>query len=271
MIRPVEAVLLGIVEGVTEFLPVSSTGHLILASWWLGLQGEAVKTFEVTIQSGALAAVAWLYRGRLRSMAEGVRGRSPEGRRLIACLLIGVLPSIMAGLLWHRAIKAHLFAVAPVAAALAVGGVVMIAVDRWRVRRPAIRTALDQMTLAEAAVIGIAQGLALWPGTSRAMTTIVAALLLGFSAPAAAEYSFLLALPTLGAATLFDAARHLPLLRQEVGWLSLGLGFFSAAAVAALAITGFVRYVGHRGLAPFGWYRIAVATVLWCMVGLGRT
>ena len=311
MIRPAEAVVLGIVDGLTEFLPVSSTGHLILASWWLGLRGEAVKVFEVTIQAGALAAVAWLYRDRLISMARGACGQSPEERQVLARLLISFLPAAIAGLLLHTRIQAQLFSVTPVIAALAVGGVFMIVVDRWKRRSRAraghlaaggvgggrastrsafrgcfdsnrfrsadarsgsahaatTRTSLDQMTVADAAIIGLAQCLSLWPGTSRAMTTIVAALLLGFSATAAAEYSFLLALPTLGAATLFDALRHRDLLAQDVGWLSMGLGFLSAAVIAVIAIRGFLRYVTRHGLAPFGWYRLGVAALMWGMMG----
>lgn len=243
-----QAALLGAVEGITEFLPVSSTGHLILASHWMGLQGEAVKTFDVVIQAGALAAVLGLYGGRLRSLP------------LLRNLAVGFLPAGAAGLLLHRAIKEHLFGTYPVAVALAAGGLFMIWLDR-RMRRWALPPSRSLETLGPGEVffIGTAQCLALWPGTSRSMVTIAAALLLGLSAPAAAEFSFLLALPTLGAATLFDAAKNGELLLHEVPFFSIATGFVVAGITAALTMRGLVRYLNRRGLAPFGWYRLLLA------------
>ena len=262
MIEPIQAVGLGVVEGLTEFLPVSSTGHLILASRLLGLQGQAMDTFTVVIQAGALGAVIGLYRARLAALWHGWRGRDPVGRRLLWNLGISVLPALVAGAVLHRVIKAQLFGTQPVVMALALGGVAMLAVARFT--RPGRRLAsVDAVTSREALLIGLAQCLALWPGMSRAMVTMVAGLLLGWPATVAAEYSFLVALPTLGAATAFDAALGGPGLMAEVGALSLACGFITAAAVAAVAIRGLLQYLTRHGLALFGWYRLALAAAVW--------
>ena len=266
--HPLQATVLGVVEGLTEFLPVSSTGHLILVSSWMRLQGESVKTFDIVIQAGALAAVLGLYRARIRAMLLGLIGRDRAGAALLGRLLVSFLPAAIVGLVWHQAIKERLFQPAMVAAALATGGLVMIGVA-WRQQRAIGQQGrpLESITCFDALVIGAAQVLALWPGTSRSMVTIVAALLLGCAPAASAEYSFLLALPTLGAATVFDAVRGGSALWAEFGGLAMACGFAAAAIVAVLAIKGFVRYLGRHSLAGFGWYRVALATVVWwCMV-----
>ncbi len=264
MIQPLHAVLLGLVEGVTEFLPVSSTGHLILAANLLNLHGDAVNTFEVVIQGGALVAVAGLYRARVASMWRGFLGQDAVGRRLCTNLVVSFLPAAIIGVLLHHVIKARLFNTGPVVAALMAGGVLMIGLDA-RLRHqdhPSVGT-LDSLTVGDALLIGLAQCLSLWPGTSRAMVTIVAGLLLGFPATVAAEYSFLLALPTLGAATAFEALTGGHVLLQGVSGVSMVCGFVTTAAVAALAIRGFIQYLTRRGLAPFGWYRVGLAAVFW--------
>lgn len=263
MIPPLQAALLGVVEGLTEFLPISSTGHLILASAALNLHGEAVKTFEVVIQAGALGAVAGLYRGRVQSMWRGVRGQDARGRQLFLNLVVSFLPAAVAGIALHHLIKARLFSAGPVAAALAVGGVLMVGLDRWLLGHADRLRTLGSITWREALIIGCAQCLSLWPGTSRAMVTMVGGMALGLPAVVAAEYSFLLALPTLGAATLLDTVSGGHLLVQSVGWRVMGCGFAASAVVAALTISGFVRYLTRRGLAPFGWYRLGVAAVVW--------
>jgi undecaprenyl-diphosphatase len=264
MIQPIEAVILGIVEGLTEYLPVSSTGHLILTARALGLQGEGVKAFEVVIQCGAIAAVLGLYRERVEAMGRGLMGRDQNGRTLLRNLTLSVLPAVAAGLLLHRTIKAHLFSAWPVVWALAVGGVAMIIADRrLRRGRPPVGRTLESVTRREALVIGLAQCLALWPGTSRAMVTMLAGMWVGLSATAAAEYSFLLALPTLGGAALLDVVSSGRALLQDAGAASVVCGFVSAAAVAALAVRGFVRYLTRHGLEPFGWYRLAAALLVW--------
>ena len=263
MISPLHATLLGILEGLTEFLPISSTGHLILASSWLGVHGEAVKTLEIAIQAGALVAVLGLYRDRVAAMWRGCRGADPVGQALCINLLVSFAPAAAAGLFLHRVITNRLFTVWAVAAALAVGGVLMILVDhRTRGQSAPVRL-LETITVHKALLIGCAQCLALWPGTSRAMVTIVAGLLLGLPSTVAAEYSFLLALPTLGAVTVLALASGGRTLVQDAGWGSLVCGFLAAAVVAALAIRGFLRYLTRWGLAPFGWYRLALAAVVW--------
>jgi undecaprenyl-diphosphatase len=259
----IQAAVLGIVEGLTEYLPVSSTGHLILTSRWLGLSGEAVKTFDVVIQAGAIAAVLNLYRARVLSMGRGLLGRDPAGARLAANLAASFLPAAVAGLMLHELIKARLFGVGPVAFALAAGGLFMLWVDRWARSRAKPALELASLTTMGALGIGLAQCLALWPGTSRAMVTMAAAMLIGFPAPAAAEYSFLLALPTLGAATLLDAVQGGPALIHEISWLAFLSGFLTAFLVAMLAMRGLIRYLTKHGLALFGWYRLALAAVVW--------
>lgn len=266
MIAPLEALALGVVEGVTEFLPISSTGHLILAARLLGLRGEAVDGFTIVIQAGALVAVLGLYRVRVRSIWRGVLGRDASGWALLQRLLISSLPVWCVGAALHRTIKARLFDIAPIAAALAVGGVFMLWLDRWLQVRAAAqpRRSCETLTHREALLIGLLQCLSLWPGTSRAMVTIGAGLLLGLQATAAAEYSFLLALPSLGAATLFELASDGAALSQAVPLPSMAGGFLAACAVAALTMRGLLAYLARRGLAVFGWYRIGLAAlVIW--------
>lgn len=264
MVRPLEAALLGIVEGATEFLPISSTGHLILASRALRLHGEAINTFDVVIQAGSLAAVAALYRRRFLGLWRGLWGGEAAGRRLLACLVVSFLPSTVMGLLLHRLIKARLFSVWPVTAALALGGLFMIGFEAWRYRaRATAAKSVESLTLFEAFLIGCAQCLALWPGTSRAMVTIVAGLLCGLSATTAAEYSFLLAVPTLGVAMLFDAAVGGRALFQGIGGWSLAVGFLAAALTAVVAIRGLLQALVRWGLTPFGWYRLGLAAAVW--------
>ncbi len=255
-----QAVILGVVEGLTEFLPVSSTGHLILAARRLGLHGEAIKTYEVIIQAGALAAVMGLYWSAVLSMWRGVFGKDKKGRRLFLNLLCSFVPVGLVGFFFHDLIKEKLFGPWPVVWALAAGGVVMIAIDlRLGKKLMKSKRTLDSITGREALIIGLAQCLALWPGTSRAMVTLAAGMLLGLPAVVSAEYSFLLALPTLGAATLLDMGLGGPELIRSFGWPAVAAGFISAMVVAAVAIRSFIRYLTSRGLAPFGWYRIGLA------------
>lgn len=255
-----QAVVLGIVEGLTEFLPISSTGHLILAAHRLGLRGEVIKTYEVVIQTGALAAVVGLYWSTVLSMWRGIFGKDKKGRRLLLNLLYSFVPAGLAGFFFHDLVKERLFDPWPVVWALAAGGVAMIVIDlRLGKSLSKSKRALDSLTWKEALLIGLAQCLALWPGTSRAMVTIAAGMLLGLPAVVSAEYSFLLALPTLGAATLLDLGLGGPGLIHSFGWPAVAAGLISAMGVATVAIGGFMRYLTSRGLAPFGWYRIGLA------------
>lgn len=267
----IQAAILGAVEGLTEFLPVSSTGHLILASWIMGLHGEAIDAYEVVIQSGALLAVLWLYRARVAALIQGVVKPGP-GRDLLVRLFVAFLPAAAIGFLTHHWIKEHLFGPRPVAGALVVGGVAILVIEAWRRRSAGASRygSVDDFPLHVALVIGLAQCLSLWPGTSRSLCTILAALLLGATPVAAAEFSFLLALPTLGLATLYDFVKN----RDAILGPGLGgpvpvlVGLAVAAVVAALAITTFLRYLTKRGLVPFGIYRVAIGIVVFVILGM---
>lgn len=264
-----QAAILGAVEGLTEFLPVSSTGHLILTAHAMGLSGETMSAFEVVIQLGALLAVVWLYRGRVGELLAGAVRPHPRGRALLVKLTVAFLPAAILGLALHGWIKAHLFGPRPVALALIAGGIVLLVAARWFATRraPDRSLDLDDIPVSTAFLIGLAQCLSLWPGTSRAMVTLLAAMLFRATPVAAAEFSFLLALPTLGAATLFDLAGNWEALTGSGMGAALAVGLFVSAVVAVLAIRGFLRFITTRGLAPFGWYRIAlgivVIAVLW--------
>lgn len=268
----IQAAILGAVEGLTEFLPVSSTGHLILASSVMGLSGEAVDAFEIVIQAGALLAVVWLYRVRVMDLLQGLVRPHPRGRALLLRLVVAFLPAAALGFLTHHWIKAHLFGPRPVAAALLVGGIAILLLEAWRRRRSGAPRfeSVDDFPVRMALLIGLAQCLSLWPGTSRALATMLAALLLGATPVAAAEFSFLLALPTLGMATLYDFVKNRDALLGPAlgGPAPLVIGLVVAAVVAALAITTFLRYLMRRGLVPFGWYRIALGIAVFVFLGL---
>jgi undecaprenyl-diphosphatase len=267
-----QALILGIVEGVTEYLPVSSTGHLILTAWLMGLHHEpghwkAAFTFNIVIQAGAIAAVLGLYRSRLLHMARGVLGRDKEGKRLAGHLGLAFLPAALLGPLLAEPIEGFLNGPWPVVAALFAGGVLMIAVgscDRLRVQRG---RALNDLDWRMALIIGSSQCVAMWPGTSRSMVTIVAALLLGLHPTAAAEFSFLLGVLTLGAATVFKALQDGPAMLGQFGLGPVLLGFFTASVAAGLAVSWLVRFLNRHGVAPFGWYRLAIAAVFAVLLG----
>jgi undecaprenyl-diphosphatase len=258
-----DAVILGIVEGLTEFLPVSSTGHLILTANLLGLEKTTADNFAIAIQLGAILSVLTLYRQRAWEMILGILGRHPGGRELFLKLLLAFAPAVVLGLALDDLIEAYLFHAGPVIAALLLGGVAMIVVERYVKRRhpdeEALRT-VEQVTYRDALLIGFAQCLAMWPGTSRSMATIIGARLCGLRATAAAEFSFLLALPTLGGATVFKLVKDREeFLALEGGIPLLLVGNAVAFAVALAAVHYFVRFVSRFGMEPFGYYRIALA------------
>ncbi len=264
------AILLGILEGLTELLPVSSTGHLILLSELLAHQGEASKAFDIVIQLGAVVAVGVYFRREIVEHGKGAFAGQRDSMRLVGALAAAFIPTAIVGLLLHKWVKAHLFGPLPVAAALIVGGVLMILVEHWQRRRskntpesePAAE-GLEHVSVLNGLFIGLCQCLSLWPGSSRSMTTIVGGQLCGLSTKTAAEFSFLLALPTLGAATVYDFYKngHL-ILAQQQGAASLAVGLLVSFVVAWLVVALFLRYVSRVGMTPFGIYRIGLGAVV---------
>jgi len=257
-----EAALLGLVEGLTEFLPVSSTGHLILASHWLGREDERAKAFGVVIQLGAVLAVCVYYRALLATHARGVVRREPSSLRLFGALAIAFVPIAALGLALRRPIKEHLFGSRPVALALVVGGIVMLAAEMFLRGRAERRIDLTSIGPGRALAIGIGQCFALWPGASRSMTTIVFGRLAGLDRRSSAEFSFLLSIPVLGAATLLDLVKERRELLAPGAWPELLVGTAVSFGVALAVIAGFLRYLARFGLAPFGVYRVVVGGVL---------
>lgn len=280
------SIVLGLVEGITEYLPISSTGHLIITSSLLGLDGpatkQAVDDFNIVIQGGAILAVLGLYRARVLQMIRGLVGRDPAGLRLFVNLAVAFLPAAVVGFLLHGAIERHLFYPVPVLLALAVGGVYMMALEQWRRGRFGIpshgnRRGVEEVTIKQAFGIGCLQCIAMWPGTSRSMMTITGGYLAGLAPAAAAEFSFLLGLPTLGAASAFSLLKNIkhahdtgtPNLFQSLGWGVCALGIWFAALSAALAVKWLVGFLNKRGLSAFGWYRLALCAALGLLVWRG--
>ena len=255
-----EAILLGIVEGLTEFLPISSTGHLLivgeLIGFGTGTSQSAADTYSVAIQLGAILAVVVLYRTRILSMMSGAVGRDKNGRAALVSLVVAFVPAAVVGVIGGDAIKDALFGPIPVAIAWAVGGVVLVV---WTPR--AATGSLHEMTLRSALLIGCAQTVALWPGVSRSLVTLLAGLAVGLSLAAAVEFSFLLGLVTLSAATSLDLARHGGDVVDQFGVASPVLGAVVAFVTAIVAVKWMVGYLGSRSLVIFGWYRLVVAAI----------
>lgn len=256
------AFILGIVEGITEFLPISSTGHLIVVGNLLGFTGSRATTFEVFIQLGAILAVVVAYRQRfldLISHSRETNQRGLSGFNGLKLLFLTTLPALLTGLLLHGFIKEELFNPAVVAVGLLFGGIALIAIERWY--KPTSEVGLDKLTTKRALMIGGFQVLALSPGVSRSGATIVGGRLSGLSRAAAVEYSFLAAVPVMLAAVSYDMYKNLPLL-QLSDIAIFAVGFITAFISALIAIKVFVRLVQRYTLEPFGWYRIALALVI---------
>lgn len=270
-----QAVVLGVVEGLTEYLPVSSTGHLLLTEKIMGIgedpyqspaqreqTKEAVNAYTICIQAGAILAVLWLYFGRIKQIFFGVVGKDSTGRRLLFNVAAGFLPAAILGLLFNKVIKSYLFGPWPVVVAWLLGGLAILAVS-WRNRkrnqgrRPG--SLLEDMTWQMALIIGFAQCLAMWPGVSRSLVTIVGGLLVGLTMEAAVEYSFLLGVVTLGAATAYDTLQHGQLMLQTFDHYSLIVGVVVAFIAALISVKWMVSYLSRHGLEIFGYYRVAIA------------
>lgn len=258
------ALLLGVVEALTEFLPVSSTGHLLLVNAALGHTDKSSDTLSIVIQLGAVLAVVVYFRVLLLDLLRGGLRRDAKSLRLLAALGIAFLPAAGVGYLFHDAIEARLFGPRPIAWALIVGGVVMLGVDRWsRRRQAALAEGLEHVSPGRALAIGLAQVLSLWPGASRSMTTIVGGQAAGLDAGTAAQFSFLVSIPLLGAATVFSMIKHrAELLAAPGGAMALAVGMTSAFVVSLVVISGFLRYLRRFGLAPFGVYRVVLGFVV---------
>jgi undecaprenyl-diphosphatase len=254
----VKALLLGIVEGVTEFLPISSTGHLIIAGDLLDFNDDKGKVFEIVIQLGAILAVVWEYHAKLFAVARGMFG-DVRAQRFVLNLLVAFMPAAILGFLFHGAIKVYLFNPISVAMALIVGGLVIL----WVERRPTpVRVPdIDAIGWRDALLIGVAQCASLIPGTSRAGATIIGGLLAGLSRVAATEFSFFLAIPIMFAATGFDLYQNRDLL-HAADLPMFAAGFVMAFVSALIAVKGLLRYIAHHTFNSFAWYRIVFGAIV---------
>jgi undecaprenyl-diphosphatase len=269
-----QSIIIGVVEGLTEYLPVSSTGHILLAQRAMGLEdNDASKAFAIVVQAGAILAVLGLYFSKAWSMAQGLVGRNPAGVLLLRNVLLAFLPAAFAGLFLEKRIDALLTGLWPTVASWLVGGVAILAVA-WFKRNAApgsrnAGTGMEAITPRIALTIGVLQCVAMWPGTSRSLMTIVAGLLCGLNMLAAVEFSFLLGMVTLTAAAGYKFLKHHDVLMANYSIGSMILGCFAAWLSAFLAVKWMVGFLQRRGLQPFGWYRIALAVVVALLILTG--
>lgn len=287
-----DAVVLGVVEGFTEYLPVSSTGHLILANAFLKLENEeplldangeviydqnfepytlkrAVDAYAIIIQFGAILAVVFLYWSYILKIMFGLLGRNPEGLRLARNLIVAFLPAVIVGLSIHKTIEANLFGVGPVIIALAVGAVLMLIVQKLygrRSRSTSYFPRMEDMTVKQSLIVGILQCVAMWPGTSRSMMTILGGYIAGLKPADAAKFSFLLGLITLSAASGFKVYSDGGAILKGISTGPLVLGVAVSFVCAAVSIKWMVGFLSKHGLAPFAWYRLIIAGVLSAML-----
>ena len=252
------ALLMGVVEGLTEFLPISSTGHLILLGDLIGFRGPPGKAFEISIQLGAILAVVWIYRKMLWSLARGMR-RPGRARDYVSNILLAFLPALVIGATLHGTITEMLFNPFVVSVALIAGGVVIILIE-WMRPTPTIES-VPEIGPVAALLIGFGQVLAMVPGTSRSGATIIAALLIGVDRRTAAEFSFILAIPTMLAATAFSLFKAWDEITPE-GFDLIAVGFGTAFVVALVTVRTVLAVISRTGFAPFGWYRIALGSLM---------
>lgn len=268
-----QASILGLVEGLTEYLPVSSTGHLLVTNEILGLAETeaaetALDTYAICIQAGAIAAVFVLYRERIRQMIDGLLGRSVEGRTVLTAVIVAFVPTAIIGLFIVGFVRDRLFGMTPIAAAWLVGGVAILGLTRSGVMsRGGIE--LHEITARHAFIIGVAQSIAMWPGVSRSLITIVAAVLVGLSLRAAVEFAFLLGLVTLGAATAATAVSDGGQLIDLYGWTSPLVGAVVAFVAALASIKWMVSWLQQRSFDVFGYYRIVIGIATFAAIALG--
>ena len=257
----IQVVIMGIVEDLTEFLPISSTGHLILAGSLLNFTGEKVKVFEIVIQAGAMLAVCWEYRVKIARVILDFRS-DIAARRFVVNLMVAFLPAVVLGLAFGKAIKAHLFKPIPVALAFIVGGFVIIVIEKRHRRVMYSRVdSVDDMSAVDALKVGLAQCFALIPGTSRSGATIIGAMAFGLSRRAATEFSFFLAIPTLFGATVYSLYKERALL-SAADLPMFGVGALSAFISAFLCVRWLLRYISSHDFMIFAWYRIVFGGIV---------
>jgi len=257
----IQVVIMGIVEGLTEFLPISSTGHLILAGSLLNFTGEKVKVFEIVIQAGAMLAVCWEYRVRIARVILDFR-TDIAARRFVVNLMVAFLPAVVLGLVFGKAIKAYLFKPIPVALAFIVGAFIIIVIEKRHRRMMYSRVdSVDDMSVVDAFKVGLAQCFALIPGTSRSGATIIGAMAFGLSRQAATEFSFFLAIPTLLGATVYSLYKERALL-SAADLPMFGLGALSAFISAFLCVRWLLRYISSHDFMIFAWYRIVFGVIV---------
>ena len=261
----VKAVIMGVVEGLTEFLPVSSTGHLILAGSLIGFTDETIKSaklFDIVIQAGAIVAVVIVYWQRLRETLAGLRGNDPRQRRFVMNVLIGFLPAAVIGVLFSKAIKAHLFTPAVVATTFILGGIIILWAEKRAAADATVRIGnVDDMSPMDALKVGLAQSLALVPGTSRSGATIIGGMLFGLSRKAATDFSFFLAIPTLIGASLYSLWKARDTL-SAADVPVLIVGTVVSFLVAWVVVRWLLRFIATHSFVPFAWYRIAFGIVI---------
>jgi undecaprenyl-diphosphatase len=257
----VNALLLGVVEGLTEFLPISSTGHLILVSDLLGINDEKGKVFDIVIQLGAILAVCWEFRARFARAFSGL-ATDPVQQRFATNLAVAFAPAALVGLAFQSQIKAYLFNPVSVAVALVVGAIAIFAIERWYKRHGAPRVnTVDEMTWKDALKVGLAQCFSLIPGTSRSGATIMGGMVFGLSRQAATEFSFFLSVPIMFAATGYQVVKYRDLFTAaDVG--PFAVGFIVSFVSALIAVKALIRYVAHHDFNAFAWYRIALGVVV---------
>lgn len=254
-----KALLLGIIEGLTEFLPISSTGHLIVIGSWLEFDSGTGKVFEVVIQLGAIMAVVWLYRMKIIALLQGMLKGNAADLRFAGCVLLAFFPAVIIGVLAIDFIKQVLFNPLVVAIALIVGGVILMLAEKHATDAKVTR--IEDITWGRALGIGIAQCFAMIPGTSRSGSTIVGGLLAGLSRQAATEFSFFLAMPTMLGAAVYDGYKHRDLLQQDDLFL-IALGFVAAFLTALLVVRALVAFIASHSFRVFAYYRIALGTLI---------
>lgn len=282
----IDSIILGIVEGLTEYLPVSSTGHLIIAQYLLGLpDSEAMKAFHICIQSGAIIAVLGLYYNRVKQMTLGTlqaarnmfradatpEERYPVGARILVNIIVAFMPALVLGLLFNDFIKSMLFNAPTVTTTWALGGIVILLFVRARSKsgKQFAGQSLEELTWRGALKVGFMQSIAMCPGVSRSLMAMLGGLFAGLSVAAAVEFSFLLGLLTLGAATVHDAWKHGGEMLSTIGWLPLVVGTATAWLSAVIAVKWMVGYLNRHSLSIFGWYRIGAAIVMLALIFTG--